>query len=109
MRTFRQYHRAAKKTATYPRDQAIIYLALGLAGEGGEVADKLKKVIRDSGGVMTDDMREAILAEAGDCLWYLNMLAHELGSSLADVAQANIDKLVDRQARGGIAGSGDNR
>ena len=72
------YQAAAKETAVFPPDQGIVYTALGLASEAGEVTDKVKKVIRDSGGVFSDEAREAIKKELGDVLWYVSGLAWEL-------------------------------
>ena len=103
------YQAAAKETATYPKETGILYTTLGLTSEAGEVADKIKKVIRDHGGEMDDDARDAIKMELGDVLWYVANLATELGYSLRDVAGANIQKLDDRQARNKLHGSGDNR
>ena len=81
----------------------------GLTGEAGEVADKVKKVIRDRGGVFDADTREAIKLELGDVLWYVAQLASELGYDLNEVADANLQKLSSRAARGRIGGSGDQR
>jgi NTP pyrophosphatase (non-canonical NTP hydrolase) len=86
-----------------------IYPTLGLTGEAGEVADKVKKVIRDRGGVFDADTREAIKLELGDVLWYVAQLASELGYDLNEVADANLQKLSSRAARGRIGGSGDQR
>lgn len=86
-----------------------IYLALGLAGETGEVVEKIKKAVRDDYGRFTDSGIEAIKLELGDVLWYLTRLASELGLSLDVVAQANLDKLEARKARGKLHGEGDNR
>jgi NTP pyrophosphatase (non-canonical NTP hydrolase) len=105
-----EYQEAALDTAVYPDQGAnFAYPALGLAGEAGEVADKLKKVIRDNGGVLTDPVRDAVAKELGDVLWYVSVLAHEMDYSLEEIAQTNLDKLASRQERGVIAGSGDNR
>jgi NTP pyrophosphatase (non-canonical NTP hydrolase) len=105
-----EYQEAALNTAVYPNQGAnFAYPALGLAGEAGEVADKLKKVIRDNGGVLTDPVRDAVAKELGDVLWYVSVLAHEMDYSLEEIAQTNLDKLASRQERGVIAGSGDNR
>ena len=86
-----------------------IYPTLGLTGEAGEVADKVKKVIRDREGVFDADTREAIKLELGDVLWYVAQLASELGYDLNEVADANLQKLSSRAARGRIGGSGDQR
>jgi len=90
-------------------DKAIIYPTLGLAGEAGEVADKVKKVIRDNNEEFTDEKKREIALELGDVLWYVASLAYDLGYSLDDIAQMNIDKLKSRQQRGKLSGSGDNR
>ncbi len=84
-------------------------MTLGLVGEAGEIANKVKKIIRDNGGVVTPEQASQIAAEVGDVLWYVAALSRELGVDLGEVAQANIQKLTDRQARGVIGGSGDNR
>jgi NTP pyrophosphatase (non-canonical NTP hydrolase) len=102
--TFDDYTDAARETAIYPREKALEYLALGLASEAGEVAGKIKKYIRDDYQVMYN-----IGDELGDVLWYLTMLADELDFSLAEVAERNVAKLRDRQARGALSGSGDER
>jgi len=84
------------------------YAGLGL-GESGEIQGKLKKIIRDGGGVVNDDVRAKIAGEIGDSLWYHAALAKEFGLSLSDIAEANLAKLADRKVRGVIGGSGDNR
>ena len=66
-------------------------------------------MLRDSGGQLTQQQRDDMAAELGDVLWYVAAVAQELGVSLADVAQANLDKLASRKARGTLQGSGDNR
>jgi NTP pyrophosphatase (non-canonical NTP hydrolase) len=103
------YQAAAKETAVFPPDSGIVYTALGLVSEGGEVADKIKKIIRDQGGEFSDEAREAIKKELGDVLWYVAGLAWELGFTLDDVAETNILKLSSRYERGKIGGSGDDR
>jgi NTP pyrophosphatase (non-canonical NTP hydrolase) len=114
------YQQAAKETAIYPvgikdlkdADENIIgllYTALGLENEAGEVGGKVKKVLRDFGGEVTPDMRSAILKEAGDCIWYISELCRMLGADLEIVAQANIAKLADRKERGVLGGNGDKR
>ena len=105
-----QYQRQARSTALYPDlGSNPIYPALGLCGEAGEVADKVKKVLRDEAGVFSDERRQAIAWELGDVLWYVSQLADELGCSLETVAQANLDKLASRAQRQVIGGSGDQR
>ena len=107
---FSTYQQRSRETARYPDVGANpIYPTLGLCGEAGEVADKVKKVLRDSGGVFSPEVREALKLELGDVLWYVAQLASELGLDLEGVAQANLDKLASRAARNVIAGSGDDR
>lgn len=103
------YQKEALETATHPRSQSVIYPALGLAGEAGEVADKVKKVLRDNNGTFDFERREAIAYELGDVLWNVAVLAREIGYSLQQVAEMNIAKLQSRQQCGTIGGSGDNR
>lgn len=87
----------------------LSYASLGLAGEAGEVADKIKKLIRDKGGNLSDEDRIDIAREVGDTVWYAAYLCHLLGILFGDVAAANIAKLKDRKERGKLQGSGDNR
>lgn len=101
------YQREALKTAVYPKNARVTYPALGLAGEAGEVADKVKKIIRDKND--TDEMKQNIAAEIGDVLWYCAVLAYDLGYDLAQIADSNLQKLADRQQRGVLHGSGDTR
>jgi NTP pyrophosphatase (non-canonical NTP hydrolase) len=104
------YQQAAGRTALYPdRGQNPLYPTLGLCGEAGEVADKVKKVLRDDGGVFSAERRQAIALELGDVLWYVAQLAHELGVSLEEIASANLAKLADRADRQVLGGSGDRR
>jgi len=104
------YQEQALTTAIYPNQgKNFAYPTLGLLGEAGEVADKLKKVIRDNDGVLTDTVKDAVAKELGDVMWYLAVLAHELDYDLATIAQINLDKLASRLERGVISGSGDNR
>ncbi len=103
------YQQSALKTALYPRQYAIVYPALGLNGEAGEVADKVKKVIRDDDGDFSSERREQIALELGDVLWYVATMAHDLGYSLDEIADMNIHKLADRVRRNKLSGSGDNR
>lgn len=104
-----EYQKAALTTAVYPEDKRIIYPALGMCGEAGEVADKVKKVIRDNNQHYTDDKKLEIAKEVGDVLWYCATMAHDIGFTLEKVAQMNIDKLASRKQRGKLSGSGDNR
>lgn len=104
-----EYQKAALTTAVYPEDKRIIYPALGMCGEAGEVADKVKKVIRDNNQQFTDDRKLEIAKEVGDVLWYCATMAHDIGFSLEEVAQMNIEKLASRKQRGKLSGSGDNR
>ena len=85
------------------------YPTLGLMGEAGEIANKLKKVVRDNGGLLTEAVKESVKDELGDCLWYIAQLATEMGADLDGIAQRNIDKLASRKERGVLTGSGDNR
>lgn len=103
---FSEYQRKAKKTAVYPMEEwrGVYYTALGLAGEAGEVANKIKKHIRD-GVCNFDDIAD----EIGDVLWYCAMLAHEIGYDLNTIAEGNVEKLLDRAGRYKIQGEGDKR
>ena len=112
MKEFDDYQWACCGTAKYPDGQELQYLGLGLTSEAGEVADKLKKLIRDNETQLerlSAEQKQGIVAELGDVLWYTAMLAYELDYSLSDIASANIDKLTSRQERGVIGGSGDDR
>jgi NTP pyrophosphatase (non-canonical NTP hydrolase) len=105
-----QYQELSRRTATYPgAGDNIVYPTLGLAGEAGEVAEKVKKLLRDDGGVLSDERRAALAAELGDVLWYVAQVATEAGLDLEEVAQGNLDKLLSRQQRGVLSGSGDHR
>jgi NTP pyrophosphatase (non-canonical NTP hydrolase) len=104
-----EYQRLSRRTAAYPREAWLAYPALGLAGEAGEVAEHAKKAIRDDGGEVSEERRGAMSKELGDVLWYVAQLASELGLDLDEIAQANLDKLLSRQRRGVLSGSGDDR
>jgi NTP pyrophosphatase (non-canonical NTP hydrolase) len=107
---FSEYQSLSRRTATYPHaGEDMTYPALGLCGEAGEVAEKVKKTIRDDGGVLSDERREALSRELGDVLWYLAQLATEAGLELESIAADNLDKLLSRQDRGVLRGSGDDR
>lgn len=107
--TFNEYQELAKSTAIYPESSWLVYPALGLAGETGEVAEKVKKLIRDGGRLVTPDFTDSIKKELGDVLWYISALASDLGLTLDEIAEANYQKLKDRMERNIIHGSGDNR
>lgn len=108
---FNAYQKKAKSTAVYPIEYAIIYPTLGLCGESGEVAEKIKKWIRDSKrtDIISEDRLVLLRKELGDVLWYIANLASDLGFSLQDIAKENIEKLADRENRGVIHGEGDSR
>ncbi|KKT76387.1 MAG: hypothetical protein UW72_C0007G0034 [Parcubacteria group bacterium GW2011_GWF2_44_7] len=107
---FKEYQQKSKKTAIYPDSgNNFIYPTLGLAGEAGEVAEKIKKVIRDKGGKIDGETVQAIKKELGDVLWYVAQLASELGLQLDEIAKENIEKLSSRLKRGVINGNGDER
>ena len=111
MKTFDEYEEEAMNTAVY--DGEVIYPTLGLVSEAGEVADKIKKLMRDEdidlGFEMSEEQRRAVALEVSDCLWYVTALASDLGYSLEDIANMNIEKLRDRKDRNAIHGSGDER
>lgn len=107
--SFSDYQTAAAKTAVYPRRYAIEYLSLALAGEAGELCEKIAKTYRDCQGDFTEEVIATIASEAGDVLWVLSQLANEFGIPLEDIAAGNLLKLADRQARGVLKGSGDRR
>lgn len=103
------YQIAAKEFAKYPKEYALQYATLGLVGEAGEVANKVKKIYRDNGGELTDEVRVAIAAELGDVLWYVADICGQIGYRLDDVCLQNIQKLDGRRKAGTISGSGDLR
>lgn len=111
--TLNEYQTGARTTALYPEHARIVYPALKLAGEAGEVAEKLGKLMRDEGYVpgaaLTAAQTEALGKELGDVLWYVANLAADLGLTLEEVAAANLAKLKSRQERGVLGGSGDDR
>jgi len=110
---FNDYQTRVAETAIYPDSGtgsmlALAYVGLGL-GEAGEVQGKIKKILRDQGGVVDDGNRVAIMKELGDLLWYVARACSELSLDMNAVAQQNIDKLADRRERGVLQGSGDDR
>lgn len=107
---FKEYQKLSRETAIYPdKDNNFIYPTLGLAGESGEVVEKIKHIVRDDGGKITDEARKKIGKEIGDTLWYLSQLATELDLDLEEIASSNIEKLFSRKERGTLPGRGDNR
>lgn len=101
------YQAQALRTALYPREHAVLYPLIGLANESGEALGKIKKVLR--GDYDIEEIREPLLKEVGDCLWYIAVLLDDLGCSLNAVGEANIAKLASRQERGKLQGDGDDR
>lgn len=107
---FNIYQRESRKTWNLVHtDHAIVYPTLGLVNEAGELAGKVKKIFRDKGGVVSEEDRQALKYELGDVLWYMAQLATELDLTLQEVADANLEKLFSRLARGTIQGEGDYR
>ena len=104
---FNEYQKIARSTAVYPEEYKVVYPALGLCGEAGEVADKIKKTIR--GDSSLDEVTGDIAMELGDVLWYVATLADDLGVDLEDIAKWNVDKLQRRMKSNKIKGDGDNR
>lgn len=103
--TLNDYQARAETTAGYPRETALAYVLLGLGGEVGELQNKYKKVLRGDKPLN----REDLVAELGDVLWYVAMLAKELGVTLEDVGEQNLQKLAQRAQNNTIQGDGDNR
>lgn len=103
------YQKSALATAIYPNDGTVSYLALAISGEAGELADKVKKVLRDKDGVFSDADKKALALELGDVMWYVANLSEVIGYQLSDIAQMNIDKIAGRVKRGTLHGAGDNR
>ena len=107
---FDLYQDAAESTAVYPKKgDNLYYPALGLAGEAGEVCEKIKKIMRDQNGHLTEDNAQELSKELGDVLWYVAAIATEINMSLSAIAEDNMAKLQDRLDRGVLKGSGDNR
>jgi hypothetical protein len=108
IRGFDLYQEQSIRTIKYGDDMKLWYPALGL-GEAGEVQNKVKKIFRDDGGVLTPKRKQDIVKEMGGNLWYLAALAHGMGMSLGDIALANIMELRGRVDRGTLQGDGDDR
>ena len=111
--TLNDYQKKALTYAKYPENLTYIYPCIypciGLSGEAGEVSEKVKKILRDKGGIMTDQDRTEIAKELGDVLWYVSVMAKKIGFSLSDIANMNVSKLESRKQRNVLGGSGDNR
>ncbi len=113
----KEYQQKARATAIYPgvgelkngNIASLTYLALGLNGEAGEVAEKVKKLLRDKNGVMDEEFKTALLKEVSDCLWYCSNICDEFEATLGDVMDINIEKLYSRKDRGKLTGNGDER
>jgi NTP pyrophosphatase (non-canonical NTP hydrolase) len=107
---FEEYQKEVNKHAVYPIvGKKFVYPVLGLVGEAGEVAEKIKKILRDNDGNVSEEQKNEIKKELGDVLWYLSQLAIDLEISLDDVASCNIEKIKSRRERGVVKGIGDNR
>lgn len=109
---FDEYQTLAARTGFYnhsDKQYVLMYLSMGLAGEAGEVVEKIKHVVRDQKSVITEEKRELLKKEIGDVLWYASQIAREFDLSFDEVARHNIDKLADRAKRGVIKSEGDTR
>jgi NTP pyrophosphatase (non-canonical NTP hydrolase) len=111
---FDEYQKQAISTLTSDHDYGdvsaeLIAQILGLVGESGEVAEKFKKIIRDKQGKLSAEDKQELLKELGDILWYINAVSVLLDSSLSEVAENNLGKVLGRKQRGVTKGSGDNR
>ena len=113
--TFFEYQKLTAKTALYKKIPALkkigtsIYTVLGLVGETGEVAEKVKKMLRNDNGVITTEFKDDLTKELGDVLWYVSQTASEFKIDLEKIASGNIEKLLSRKKRGALHGRGDNR
>lgn len=106
---FDDYQTATTRTAVFPESIGLLYTALGINGEAGEVAEFVKKLYRDHSGVVDFDFRQSVMKEVGDVLWYLAQFCRMAEISLEDCARENLEKLASRKDRGMIHGSGDDR
>lgn len=105
----KQYQTIIEQTAVYPKEIGKLYCALGLCGEAGEVAEKVKKLYRDEKGEISHEFQIAVKKELGDVLWYLTAMANELGMSLEEIMLTNYNKLIARRETNTLHGNGDNR
>lgn len=104
-----EYQQIAVKNKMYGYGTPIVFPALGLCGEAGEVSENVKKMLRDDEGELTPSRLARIKAELGDVLWYIAAMAHDMGVSLSDIAKGNVDKITDRRSRNVVHGEGDTR
>lgn len=109
MKTFNEYHDFVQKLKFYPPEIGLAYCTMKLAGEAGEVSEKVAKIYRDGGGDFNYEKRTAIAKELGDVLWYVAALANELGFRLEEIAIFNVAKLELRKSRNTLPGDGDDR
>lgn len=109
--TFEEYQAKALTTVLSTGDEFkdLLHWVLGLNGEAGEVAEKLKKIIRDKHSIISEEDKQELAKELGDVMWYIAVFAHDLGVPLETIAQQNLDKLLSRKQRGTLSGNGDNR
>lgn len=114
----KNYQKIIEETAIYPKEIALAYCAMGLTGEAGEVADKIKKLYRDqqlhtldaaAEIVLIDENKYDIAKELGDVLWYVTAMANELDMDLEEIMEMNYNKLIKRRETNTLHGSGDYR
>lgn len=104
-----EYQAFVRSTKVYDKEYKLVYPVLGLVNEAGEVAGKIKKLMRDDNGQLSQERFEDIISELGDVLWYVTAVADDLGVTVSDIFYENFTKLKSRQERGMIKGSGDHR
>lgn len=105
----KEYQEIIKQTAIYPRNMGLTYCTMGICGEAGEVAEKMKKLFRDKNGIVTEEFKQDIKKELGDVIWYITALSNELNLTLEEVLEANYQKLIKRRETNTLQGNGDNR
>ncbi len=105
----KEYQTIIQKTAVYPKHLGMLYTVLGLCGEAGEVAEKVKKLYRDKDGEPSDEFIQQLKKELGDVIWYVTATANEVGLSLEEILEANYNKLLKRRETNTLHGSGDDR